>query len=302
MEKIIVQMIIIIGIFFLVGSTKVYGVDLTNEQLQTSLQTILSKSIKITQGDSNMGIGPFDDAKVDSTSIKGESEVNTEENGYNINYKMTYNIDYELADKVATYTISYNTQMDSKSLTNEEKEFYEDFIAWSLNNSLPIECYLATAQASNVNLSLAYTFLAQNFYKTEDDGAITLIPEIKEKIDTNVFQMSTISKNNNSGKLILNINLDELEKLNSSQIDTSKMYTVILGSEDTTQSSTGKNLSTNVTQNETKEDTSTKDNTISNLKTVPKSGIQLEMKNILQIMIILATIGILAILISNKRK
>jgi len=159
-------------------------------------------------------------------TIKAQ-EVQIQENQIKIldtNNKQEFNIKYNIENTVCKFESAIPIEL-SNNLTEEELIIALSPIINLLGNY--DICYLAVADALGVDLSLAYTYYAQN-YNNELIDTENKIYSIKTNLPELMANATAVDKIT----IELQVNCLELMKLNSSDIDNTNTYTVTVMEEE----------------------------------------------------------------------
>lgn len=253
-----------------------YATTVVDEQVYKSLEKMFSNDIRIEQNSSKEAIIlKGQDIQIQGNEIKIIDKDNEKE----------FNIKYTLENSVCKFESSIPIEITSNFTEEEMVKEFSPIMEQLGNYDI---CYLAVADALGVDLSLAYTYYAQN-YNNETINTQNKVYSIKTNLST---ENSNIIEYNNF-TIELEVNCTELMNLSSNDIDSSDTYTVtvITKEEDTIEEGTTSTQEGTEKENQEKKG----DNTVSKNE-IPKAGI-----NKIFVFIVLGIV-ILAILMYKKNK
>lgn len=270
MEKVIKKFIILFLITCLLISSIVstsYAATLTAETLKTSLQSMFAKTIKIEElSDDESVEESITISKADSFTVT-DSQIDA-----------TYTYESEEVTTTLTYTFEDNKCVFTAQYENDSTED-------TLNaKAMLYVAYLAVADGLELNLPLAYNYLEQSTNSFANAAS-------NDKI---VF--SSVEDDENT-TIKLEINTEELAKLTETDLKNSAHTRITLyeaNKETITIESKG--------EEQTTQEEATKDETTANIEKVPNAGIQVELKDVLTVVIIVAIIGVALMFIYDKKK
>lgn len=283
-KNIVVSIILIIAI--LINTVSYAFSGLSVETLEDSLRELTSKNIEITaqteSGTSN--------TKMDAQQVEiGDSKIVIKEAGTEDMEPIVYSIENNICK------FEYTQALNISENTTQEEALQAVMMTMLQKKSIIEECYLAVADAIGKDLSLAYTYYAQK--SAANNGGYSIVDEVfKMQMSTSQTEVSAY----------LEINLEKMDELTESDIDSSSNYTVKLidlteggtndGQGDTPSGEQGGNGGNNPQEEVKTENQDTPKEDTQPEKDIPKAG----KNNNLYIIVIMAVV-MLMLYIKNKK-
>lgn len=184
----------------------VYANTLTVDSLKKSLENILTSEVKIEtkseNANSTITLGVEEGEKI----VVEDSEIK-----YYYKQENVFDIEYFIEDGKCTFhtILDYN----NKNIDNEDDAMSK--IALIMAQYYTIQkSYISVSNALGIDNSLAYTYFSQNYTDSE-------------QISNQIYTLTQI-ETEDSMEITLEINIEELAKLDSSMIDSTSFSTVTI--------------------------------------------------------------------------
>lgn len=198
--KIKQKIFLIILVMIMLISNISYAANITTQQLETSIQNLFSKNITIVTTTSS------DDGNATTTRKIVASNISIANSQIQITDASTgkaFFIDYKIEGDICKFSSSVDlSQVDDLEI---DPTILQVMLPMYQATYLEL-CYLTVADAARVDFSLADTYYYQ---KTNGQTG---------NVQSDVFTY-TQSTNNNISNIVLEVNLTQLAKLDSSKID-----------------------------------------------------------------------------------
>jgi len=186
-----------------------YAATLTNQQLNTSLKKMFSNEIKIVQ-----------DSTSESITLQGQ-EVDVRGNQIKLvdsKTKKPLNIYYTIENNICKFESTIELGINASSSKEDALEAFSIMMYQVASYDI---CYLAVADALGVDLSLAYTYYAQNYNNDSIDVQTKIY-----SIETNLPKSGNKSSSLDVSTMVLKVDCSELAQLSSGDVNQADTYTV----------------------------------------------------------------------------
>lgn len=268
MKKIKIILVVLFINLIIVNNIS-FASSISNEKIQASIYTIFENSIQIESksdsGNSSYSADAYKIIDIDDSKI----EVSCDE------LEDTLIINYEVEEEIYKFNTIYEYNLEEDSDMDQAMKMVV-IAFWQ--NDLMIRSYLAVADTMGVDLSLAYTY----FWQKEDGSG---------NISNDIFKY-TINTDENISEFNLEMDTNQISKLDSTKLDSSSFATVTIGDYKTEETEEEK---VNNTENADTKQEENADNTTSTT-ILPKTGI-----DGLKIVLIVGILILLILYFINKK-
>jgi len=212
-KNVLISLILIVLI--LMNTVSYATTEPSLETLKTSITKIFSKDIEI-HGEFESGTS---NSKHDAMQVEIDDSkiVITEEGAENFEP-----ISFVIEDNICKFNHEYVVNVNEESTTEDA---FAELMKIMLQQSMIQRCYLATADAMGIDLSLAYTYYSQkssaNNQETTEEKSNSVVDE--------VFKQETIvSEDEMQYTTYLEVDLQKMKELDETDLDSSSKFTVTL--------------------------------------------------------------------------